>query len=115
MLASTWRLALVLPLFFAIGCANTWRGSIGAILAQDRKTGRVVVREVPPDMAAARAGILVGDEIVAIDGDAAKELKPEGIHGKLEGDVGTKVRLLVRRGAELTEINVERGPLRESK
>ncbi len=105
----------LLALTLLSACASTWRGSIGAVLAQDRKTGRLTVREAPADMGAARAGIVVGDEVVAIDGEAAKEMKPEGIHQKLEGDVGSKVRLLVKRGTELKEVTVERGPLREAK
>lgn len=79
----------------------------------EKRSGKVVVRDAPTDMAAARAGILVGDEVVAIDGVSTKGMDPSEIHAKLEGEVGSKVHLLVRRNDEVKDIVVERGPLKD--
>src|SRR5262249_31442011 len=89
-----WFAALVL-LAAATACGGSWQGSIGAVLGKDNQDGRVYVRELPSDMAAARAGLAVGDEIVAIDGTSVREMNASDIHKALQGDVGTKVRLTV--------------------
>src|SRR6187399_2968589 len=59
---------VALLLVFVSGCGSTWKGSVGAVLGKDNRTGRVYVRDVPQDMGAAKAGILVDDEVTAIDG-----------------------------------------------
>ena len=93
-------------------CGGSWQGSIGALLAKDNKDGRLYVRETPPDMGAARAGLEPGDEIVAIEGKPARDLSADQVHQALHGDVGTKVSLTIsRRGVERT-LQVERGPLK---
>jgi len=71
----------------------------------------VFVREAPPDMGAAKAGVRVDDEIVAIDGTKVADMTPTEVHDKLAGDVGTKVTLTVRHGGETRDVVVERGPL----
>jgi carboxyl-terminal processing protease len=63
-------------------------------------------------MGAAKAGVLPGDEVTAIDGRAVASLTPDDIHKALSGAVGSKVQLtLVREGKTLT-VEIERGPLR---
>ena len=93
-----------------VGCAGDWKGSVGAVFAKDNRNGRVYVREAPSDMSAARAGLLVDDEIVAIDGKPAREMTPAQIHGALFGKVGTKVTLQIVREGVTRVIVVERGP-----
>ncbi|WP_394843371.1 S41 family peptidase [Pendulispora brunnea] len=95
----------------ATGCGTTWTGSIGAILAKNNENGRVFVRDVPPDMGAARAGLLVDDEITAIDGKPAKGMSGDDLHQALSGQVGTRVRLQIVREGMTKEVVVERGPL----
>jgi predicted metalloprotease with PDZ domain len=92
------------------GCA-TWTGSVGAVLAKSNADGRVFVRDVPPGMGAARAGIAVGDEVVAIEGKPVVKMTPEEVHEALAGKVGTKVKVTVLRAGVTVECNVERGPL----
>lgn len=106
------RAWLACALAFAFGCASTWTGSVGAVLAKDNKDGRVFVREAPSDMPAASAGVQVDDEVMAVDGKVARDMSPEDLHQSLSGKVGTKVRLLVRHGGETREVLVERGPLK---
>jgi S1-C subfamily serine protease len=105
-------LALALAILVAVGggCA-TWTGSVGAVLAKDNATGRVFVRDVPPGMGAARAGLAAGDELVAIEGKPVVKMTPEEIHEALAGKVGTKVKVTVMRGGSTVEYVVERGPL----
>src|SRR5262245_21151180 len=50
-------------LVFLAGCGSSWKGSVGAILGKDNRSGRVFVRQAPPGMGAARAGVAEGDEV----------------------------------------------------
>ena len=84
---------------------------MGAVLAKDNADGRVFVREAPPGMGAARAGMAVGDEVIAIEGRAVSKMTPEEVHEALAGKVGTKVRVTVMRAGASVELSVERGPL----
>jgi carboxyl-terminal processing protease len=93
-----------------LACAGA-PSSIGAVLGQDRGNGRVVVKEAPSTLTAARAGIEVGDEILLIDGRDVRRMSPEAIHQALEGDKGTTVRLTVLRRGAILRLSVERGPL----
>jgi carboxyl-terminal processing protease len=84
---------------------------VGAIFAQDNRTGRVFVREVPPGMGAAQAGVREGDEVTQIDGKPVAQMSPEQVHRALQGKVGSKVTLsLAGIGGERTLV-VERSPL----
>lgn len=96
---------------FAIACAST-TGSVGAVLAQSKDDGRLTVREVPPGLPAAGAGILVGDEVILIDGRDVRAMPPEEVHRSLEGDVGSTVRLTLLRGGHVEHVEVRRGPLK---
>jgi predicted metalloprotease with PDZ domain len=111
-----WLLLVLLAILVtsgATGCASTWKGSVGAVLGKDNRTGRVFVRDAPPGMPADRAGIHPDDEITAIDGAPVQKMSAQDLHDKLSGDVGSKVTLTVRKpGAEARDVVVERGPLR---
>ena len=63
-------------------------------------------------MAAARAGVEVGDEILLIDGRDVRGMSPEAIHLALQGDEGTRVALTVLRRGKIHRLSVERGPLK---
>jgi carboxyl-terminal processing protease len=94
-----------------LACAST-HGSIGAVLGQDKTDGRLMVRQVPPTMTAARAGIEVGDEVLLIDGQDVRRMSPQAIHQALEGDEGTHVSLTILRRGQIQRISVDRGPLK---
>lgn len=97
----------------ATGCAAPWKGSVGAVLGKDNRTGRVFVREAPPEMAAAKAGLAIDDEILAIDDSPVSKMTPQEVHEKLSGNVGTKVKLTYRRAGEPPrDVEIERGPLK---
>jgi len=81
------------------------------VLAKSNVDGRVFLREVPAGMGASKAGMAVGDEVVAIDGRPVLKMTPEEVHEALTGKVGTKVKITVQRAGVVIELSVERGPL----
>jgi S1-C subfamily serine protease len=101
---------LLLLVGTALAC-STWTGSVGAVLAKDNLSGRLFVRETPAGMGAARAGLAVGDEVVAIEGKPVATMTPPEVHEALAGKVGTKVKVTVVRAGSTLEVVVERGPL----
>jgi C-terminal processing protease CtpA/Prc len=103
------RLALVLA-FVAVACAHS-NGSVGAILGKDNRDGRLYVREVPPDMGAAKVGLQPGDEVTAIAGKPVSSMTPEEVHAALAGAVGSKVTLTISRDGQSLTFEIERGPL----
>ena len=92
------------------GCGSS-TGSVGAVLGKDVHTGRLYVREVPPGLAAALAGIRDGDEVIAIDGEPVGDMPPGEVHRRLEGKVGSKLVLLIVREGVTKKMTVERTPL----
>jgi membrane-associated protease RseP (regulator of RpoE activity) len=110
-LAAFAAFAALAPLLALSGCAAHGVGSVGAMLGKDVHTGRLFVREVPPGMAAAAAGVREGDEVIAIDGVPVADLSPGDVHQRLEGTVGSTVVLLVVRDGETRKVDVIRRPL----
>lgn len=84
-------------------------GTIGALLTKTQD-GRVTVRDAPRGLAAEKAGLLADDEILLIDGVAARDLSPEALHQKLSGDVGDPVKLTVLRGDRVIRVTLWRTP-----
>ena len=109
--SSPWRALAPLALALAIGCSGPKVGSVGAVLGVDTETGTVVVRETREGLAADKAGLLPGDEILMIDGVYARELGAPAIRERLRGDVGTSVELTVVRGEEVLRVKLKREPL----
>jgi carboxyl-terminal processing protease len=90
-------------------------GSIGAVLVQSHPDGKVSVRDAPPGLPAAQAGILPGDEILFIQGRDVRDMSPDSIHLALEGQVGTTVELTVQHQGRIERISLKRAPLEPSK
>ena len=88
------------------------RGTIGAVLAQDPNQ-HLFVREMPEGLAADRAGLEVGDEILTIDGQDARAMSVAGVHDALAGDVGEPVRLTVIRRGNVVRVTVKRTPAKK--
>jgi C-terminal processing protease CtpA/Prc len=109
-LALAFASACVPALAFS-GCAGPAEGWIGAALGKDNKTGQLFVREVPPGMAAAYAGLRDDDEVIAIDGAPVADMSPAEVHRRLSGAAGTKVVLLIVRHGETRKIEVVRARL----
>jgi C-terminal processing protease CtpA/Prc len=86
---------------------------VGAVFGRDNDTRSLYVREVPPGLAAAEAGLLPGDQIVMIEGFYVRDLDAKAIRDKLRGDVGTAVALTVLRGQDVLRLRVPRGAKRD--
>ena len=101
------RLALApLVVTLAFGCAAE-RGTIGAVMGQDSEQ-HLVLREVPPDLAAGRAGLQPGDELLLIDGRDVRELDERGVHQALGGEVGDPVKLTLLRNGQVIRVTLQR-------
>jgi len=105
------RAGVVMLLVGTAACGPTWTGSVGAVLGKDNGNGRLFIRETPAGMGAVKAGLEVGDEVVAIEGKPVQAMTPSAVHEALAGKVGTKVRVTVKRGESTLDFVVERGPL----
>lgn len=97
-----------------VSACSSWDGSVGAVFARDNPSGRVFVRDAPADMGAAQAGVLVGDELIAVDGHPVAPMNPNDLHKILSGKVGSKVKLQVKRNGRMLDYTVERSPLRQA-
>jgi len=106
-------LGLALCALVALGGCGPGRGTIGAMLAQ-QEGGRLVVREAPQGLAADKAGLEPGDEILLVDGIDVRALDPKALHEKLSGEVGSRVRLTVLRGERVLHVVLERTPARRA-
>jgi C-terminal processing protease CtpA/Prc len=91
-------LVTLVSLAISLGACEAPRGTIGAVIAQDGQTGRLFVRDVPAGLAADRAGLQRGDEILLIDGLDARSMTSKEIHAALSGDVDATVKLTLARG-----------------
>jgi len=92
---------------------ESWPGGIGAILGYNASERRLFVREVPADTPSAEVGLRAGDEIVQIDGHDVSALELPEIVDALRGEVGSQVKLRVRRADETFDVDVMRAPYRE--
>jgi C-terminal processing protease CtpA/Prc len=98
--------------FLPVACAAE-RGTIGALLGQ-QPDGRVVVREAPKGLAADRAGVREGDEILTVEGRDVRQMSAAELHKALSGEVGEAVKLTLLRGKEVLRVTVRRTPARRS-
>jgi C-terminal processing protease CtpA/Prc len=103
----TWSARVALLLLTA-GCGPE-RGTIGALLGQGSDQ-RLVLRDVPPDLAAGKAGLKPGDELLLIDGRDVRELDERGVHQALAGNVGDQVKLTLLRGGRVIRVTLRRTP-----
>ena len=90
------------------GCAPD-RGTIGAVIGQtpDRE---LILRDVPPDLAAGKAGLQPGDQLLLIDGRDVRELDDRGVHQALSGEVGDPVKLTLLREGSVIRVTLKRTP-----
>ncbi len=86
----------------------------GIGIALDLEDGRLLVQRTIEASPAEAAGILPGDEILAVDGVVVGELGPEVALARIEGKRGSMVVLRIARGglAETLEVAVRRDQVR---
>ena len=82
-------------------------GGIGIVMGFS-EGGKVHVMSVIEDTPAERAGLVKDDEILEVDGESVKGMAPELVAKNVRGQVGSTVRLLVRRGTEEKVFELER-------
>lgn len=82
-------------------------GSIGVVLGRQPDSGSVFVREVPP---ARRGSLLVGDELLMVDGRFVAHLDEAGFREALRGPVGSSVRLTIVREGVVVRVELARDP-----
>ncbi|MCC6901666.1 MAG: PDZ domain-containing protein [Polyangiaceae bacterium] len=105
----SWVVACALALTTA--CAAP-QGTVGAVLAQ-QSDGRLLVHEAPKGLAAEKAGLAPGDEILLIDGMDVRRLDDKALHRALSGEVGSSVKLTVLRGEEVLRVTLKRTAARK--
>jgi C-terminal processing protease CtpA/Prc len=98
-------------LFGALACAPQ-RGTIGAVLSQT-PDGQLVIHDAPSGLAADRAGLQPGDEILTIDGRDVRALDAKQLRDQLGGDVDSQVKLTVLRGERVLRVTLKRTPSRK--
>ena len=87
--------------------ARGWVGAAMQPVRFDKRTG-LLIASIEPDAPAAKAGLLLGDVLVAIDGESIESF--EQLLDVLSGDaVGKRVRLDVVRAGEQRAIELEIG------
>ncbi len=94
--------------FIALAGCVPQRGTIGAVIAQDDDSGRLFLREVPPGLAAARADLKVGDEILLIDGLDVRFMDAKQINAALVGEVDSPVKLTLIRDERVLRVTLKR-------
>jgi carboxyl-terminal processing protease len=82
-------------------------GGVGVIV-KPRPDGTLEVAEVRPGYGAAKAGVLVGDIIIAADGVPLKGLPYEKALDLIHGKAGTDVKLTVERDGKPVDMGIER-------
>ena len=83
-------------------------GGIGAMIRQDGDF--VIIAEPYKGSPADRAGLAIGDRIVAIDGEDAKGMTTADVSARLKGEPNTTVRVAVEKlvGGSREEVKIRR-------
>jgi C-terminal processing protease CtpA/Prc len=96
-----------------VSCAENignWEGSVDAVFRYRSQDSTTQVVEIRPGSFAEKAGLKVGDLILAVDGKSVVGTVFEGVRAALRGPVGSISRLSVNRSSKVLEIAVERRP-----
>lgn len=80
-------------------------GGIGALVMQ--RDGSIEISELYEGFPAQKAGLLVGDKIVAVNDLTVKGRKVDDVSDILKGQKGTKVKLTVQRVGQQNPVDIE--------
>ncbi len=83
-------------------------GGIGVVIEYDHNAQTLQVATVYIDSPAEVAGIKVGDYIQAVDGKTVEEFGYLNIVNLVRGEIGTPVKITLKRGEELVEVTAIR-------
>lgn len=81
-------------------------GGIGAEIGV--RSGQPTIIRVLPDNPAEKIGVKAGDVIVAVNDESAKDWPSDKTADKVRGDIGTTVKLTVKRGEETKTFSITR-------
>ena len=89
---------------------NKSYGGIGAVIYKPDIQGNVIINEPYENSPAHKAGLVCGDEILAIDGETVAGLTSQQCSEKMRGVPGTKVVFKVKkvRGGALKDVTIVR-------
>lgn len=80
----------------------------GVGMTLDARTGAVRVMVVSEGSPAERAGVLTGDQILAVDGVAVAGQPIDAVVGRIRGPAGTPVVIQFQRGGQSFELTIRR-------
>jgi carboxyl-terminal processing protease len=83
---------------------------LGVLISVEPDAGIVDVEGVVPRSGAERAGMMVGDKILRLDGKTLKGLSEGEVARSMRGKAGTSVTLTVLRDAEILTRTIKRAP-----
>ena len=85
-------------------------GTFGGLGIEINETANKEIEIISPieDSPAARAGVMPGDVIVKVNGEALSELPLNEVVKQLRGEPGSTIELTVRRGDEEIDFSIER-------
>lgn len=97
---------------FKLRYVSTQYSGLGARVVE-KTDGTFFIAEVFEQSPASKAGLHVGDEILAIGNEPLKGKKAIDISNKLKGIAGTEVRLKIResKNGEVMDVDVKRGQI----
>jgi len=76
------------------------------------RNGRVIITAAMPGSPAEQAGLRLGDEVVAVDGEPVAGQDAGAVAERIRGPSGTTVALLLRRDGVELQASVTRAPIR---
>ena len=83
---------------------------LGVQIEVDSDAGIVDVRGIVPASGAERAGLMVGDKILRLDGKTLKGMSKDEVARTMRGKAGTSVTLTILRDAEIVTRTIKRAP-----
>ena len=88
-------------------------GGIGVMIEYDYKAETIMVNTVYPDSPAEKAGIEVGDFIIAVDGKSITEIGLDYVVYHVRGVIGTDVQLTLLRDGKEVVVSATRDEVEE--
>ncbi|WP_052947408.1 S41 family peptidase [Aneurinibacillus tyrosinisolvens] len=74
----------------------------------EQKGDRFIIQSVMEGAPAQRAGLMTGDEVIAIDGESIAGKKIDEVTEKMKGNAGTSISMTVKRKSETLTVNLTR-------
>jgi carboxyl-terminal processing protease len=75
-------------------------GGVGIVVEQNAESQKFIILSPSVGSPAQEAGIVAGDQIEAIDGEATEGMEFRELVARIRGEAGTNVRLRIRRASE---------------